>query len=631
VASATLAAFAVCVAAPVEAEPVSLPAASVERDGFPYPVSEIIVRYDNEVGPTGPFSGALEEGVRLTPTASGWIAPPDAGAPTAVLPLSGFLTAETEFDSTPPVLYGSAIAAMTRAVRDRLAAQSGLIGHLVIPDPSQIDPSTTQDLRPVTQSELTLVVYLATVGDSRTIGFGDRLKIDDDPVNHPKHRRVLESAPLAVGDLLTRPPIDAFVARLNRHPGRRVETAVAPTDTPGEVSLDYLITESKPWTAFAQIANTGTRSTEELRTLFGLQHTQLTGNDDVFTLTYVTAEFDATNAVAANYKRPLDDENKIRFTLDGAWNEYTASDIGLGLQAIEGTGTDLTAELAFEVAQIERAFVDVFTSLRWSRIEVDNLLAATEGDTDLLVLRGGVRFERSSLIADSRATGSVEFNLPGLAGTDESDLALLGRPDADASYAILRLDASHAFYLEPLLDPGGFAGERGPDAMSLAHRVSLSTRVQWTPERRLVANEQAIAGGMFTVRGYEEAIASGDSAFIATAEYRYSISSGLAPSDRPGRFLGQDFRGSRQEPYGSADWDVGLRAFVDVGVVDNNDRAIGEADETLVGVGIGLDARLWNAVSARADLGFALTDAQSATNPTNQGDARLHFAVLVAY
>jgi hypothetical protein len=53
VASATLAAFAVCVAAPVEAEPVSLPAASVERDGFPYPVSEIIVRYDNEVGPTG--------------------------------------------------------------------------------------------------------------------------------------------------------------------------------------------------------------------------------------------------------------------------------------------------------------------------------------------------------------------------------------------------------------------------------------------------------------------------------------------------------------------------------------------------------------------------------------------------
>ncbi len=601
------------------------------RDGLAYPVARVRLAFPFDHPAAPDLTALADTSVRLTPTPQGWIAPPTPDAPTVPIPLDHEVA---DAGDTPPVLFGSAVAAITRHLQSRLAADPGLIGHLVIPDPAQIDPATNEDLRPEQATDLTILIYLATVADTRTIGFGRRLPTDAQPINHPAHARILEHTPLAAGDLLARPPIDRFVARLNRHPGRRIETAVAPTGEPGQVSLDYLITEAKPWTAYAQVANTGTRSTDEIRMLFGARHTQLTGHDDVLTVNYITAEFDATNAVAASYARPLDDLGRLTLTIDGAWNEYTASDIGLGLQALEGEGYDAGAELAFELAHLGPSgagFLHAFAGLRYRRISIDNLLAGVEGETDLLLATAGLRFSRSTLTSDTTLSGSVEVNLPTVAGTDEEDLVFLGRSDADASFAVFRFDAAHSFALEPIFDPGGYGGERGPGAMSLAHRLTVSARGQYTPERRLVANLQAIAGGFFTVRGYEEAIASGDSALIATVEYRYSIASALPPAERAGSFLGRPFRTARQEPYGAADWDIGLRAFADLAVIDNNDRAPGEADETLLGVGVGIDARLWTNLTARADLGIALSDARSQTNPANQGDTRLHFAVIVSY
>ncbi len=598
------------------------------RDGFRYPVSRVrfSLPYEHQDAPDlGSISATV---VPLTPTPEGWIAPPTPGAPTVEVALDRPLDA---FEAAPPVLFGSAIAAITRRVQSAFATDPGLIGHLVIPDPDQIDPATSEDLRPAAATDLTVSIYLATVADTRTIGFGRRLPEDAQPINHPAHARILRNAPLATGDLLARPPIDRFVARLNRHPGRRVETAVAPTGEPGRVSLDFLVTEAKPWTVYAQVANTGTRSTDEMRMLFGARHTQLTGRDDVLTVNYITAEFDATNAVAASYVRPLDDLGRITLTINGAWNEYTASDIGLGLAALEGEGYDAGAELAIELAEIGRGFLHAFAGLQYRRISIDNLLAGVEGETDLLLASAGVRFARAGLTSDTTLSGSIEANLPDIAGTDESDLVFLGRSDADTSFAVLRFEAAHSLFLEPLFDPDGYAGRRGPDAMTLAHRLTLSARGQYTPERRLVANLQAIAGGFFTVRGYEEAVASGDSALIASIEYRYSLAAALPPAERAGSLAGRPFRTARQEPYGTADWDIGLRVFADLAVVDNNDRAPGESDETLMGIGVGVDARLWTNLTARADLGVALSDARSQTNPANQGDTRLHFAVIVSY
>ncbi|MEM1186276.1 MAG: ShlB/FhaC/HecB family hemolysin secretion/activation protein [Planctomycetota bacterium] len=531
----------------------------------------------------------------------------------------------------PGFMSAREIAGMTTLIRDEMAERFGLLGHFVTPDPGQIDPVTGEDLRPSGEDALVILIYVATVGQTRTIGFGERLPVDDSRINHPLHDRVRRVIPLREGDLLRRTPLDLSIARLNRTRGRSAEVAIAPTNEPGAVSLDYLINESKPWTVFAQVANTGTRSTDEIRWLFGARHRQLTNADDVLSISYVTAEFDDANAVSASYRRPLDDLDTTRFTLSFAYNEYTASDVNLGLAAIEGDGLDFGAEFAREVFQRGDAFVDVFGGVLYRDIRVTNLLTDVKGESQLLLARVGVRFDQTTTTTDTRAQASIEVNLPEIADTEEVDLDRLGREDADASFTVLRLDASHGFFLEPLLAPDGYAGLRGPEHQTLAHYVTLSVRTQWVPDARLVANEQVIAGGLFTVRGYEEAVASGDSAILASAEYRFGLSSALPASDRPGTLFGQPFRGRRQTPYGSADWDLGLRAFVDYALVDNNDVRSFEFDENLIGVGVGVDARLYNNVTARLDYGIALTDAQSPTNPSDSGDTRLHFLVLVAY
>jgi len=566
-----------------------------------YPVSEIELRYAIEHPDAPPPERLLDQSIDGLVLAGGAALPPGGGP-----------------------LLAREIAAITEGIRDELATRYGLLGHFVVPDPAQIDPDTGADLRAPGDRRLTILVFFASVGDTRTIGFGRRLRPDEDPINNPAHARIAAASPIATGELLRRPAIDRYLAKLNRDRGRLVEVAVAPTGTPGSVSLDYLINENRPWTLYAQVANTGTRSTDEIRTLFGARHRQFTNNDDTLRISYVTANFDGANA-SLGYERPLDDDGDVRLLVSASYNEYTASDVGLGIEAIEGDGLDFGLELAWNIAQFDGPdgpFVDAFAGARFRDIRVDNLLAGTEADTDLLLVNAGVRFEHLTDDANTTASIGVETSLPALTGADEDNLDLLGRPDVDGGFTVLRFDAARSFALEPLFTYG---------PPSRAHRLTVGLRGQWTPGARLIANEQVIAGGLFTVRGYEEAVASGDSAIIGTVEYRFGLSASLPVDSSPGTLFGRPFRATPQTIGGIADWDIGLRAFIDYAFVGNNDPAAFENDDELIGVGMGLDARLWTNLTARIDYAFALSDAPSATNPTDSGDSRLHFLVLVSY
>lgn len=102
-------------------------------------------------------------------------------------------------------------------------------------------------------------------------------------------------------------------------------------------------------------------------------------------------------------------------------------------------------------------------------------------------------------------------------------------------------------------------------------------------------NFQQTAGGLYTVRGYPEAVVAGDNAFIASAEYRYHLPRGLSSSVQPSEFFGTPFRFRPQYPYGPVDWDLIFKGFVDFGRVTHEDRQSFEEDATLVSVGIGAE------------------------------------------
>ena len=604
-----------------------------ERDGVAYPVTDL--RYETTRDhPDMPDLGFLD-GIRveLARTGRGLVAPVE-GRESVEIPLGEIGAPGNR------VLYRSALAAVIRRVRDALEEEAGLLGHLVTPSPEEIAYETTgEDLRPEGETTLSIRIWPVFVGDIRTVARGERIaeqpKDDKDEevsnVNHPAHERLRERFELEEGDLLLGPRLDKEVYRMNRHPGRRADVSVSPSEESGEVVVDYLITEPKQWAAYARLSNTGTESTDELREQVGFIHRQLTGRDDILQIDFITASFDETNALLASYEFDLGDHARLK--LFGRWNEYTSSDVGLGAEVFTGEGYELGAEVFSTVWSDGPKRIELFAGARFEHVEVDNLALMISGDEDFFLPFAGARYIKSTPQHSAFGEVRVETNLASLAGTSETMIGALGRPLADDDFTVLSGQLSHSFFLEPIFDPAGFRGERGPEAMRLANELEITVRGQTGLGSRLVPNFQQVAGGAATVRGYDESVVAGDDGIIGTIEYKYHFGRATPIAEQAGTLFGQPFRTARTRPFGAADWNVIVSGFLDIGRVSVQDDLFFEESETLVGAGVGVEARLKRNVTLNLDYGVAFTRTGEAAPPvsTDVGDSRLHFAVTLVF
>ncbi len=618
----------------MDAEPVAPVAqyaqVEIDRDGIGYRVSDLVYAYPF-AHPDLPDLGVLDDlVVLLSPADDGWVMPIE-GADVVAVRLGDLGAHGVD------VIYGSALAVINQGVRDYLEAEYGLIGHLVTPDASEIAYRTTrEDLRGDGDTTLTILVWRAVVGQVRTVAHGDRLaeKMDaehpESNVNRKEHQRLRDRLTLEPGALLTREKVDDEIHRLNRHPGRRVDAAIGPTDQPGEVIVDYLITEPRPWNAYAQTSNTGTESTGQWQQRFGFVNRQLTGRDDVLSLDYITTEFDATHAILVSYA--FDVGPRSRLKLYGRWNEYTATDVGLGFENFKGEGYAIGSELAINLWQDGPKFVDVILGAKVERIQVENRLFLIEGEDDFFLPYVGVRYAKNTPIHSAYGELILESNWGSVIGSSKEEVQRLGRFGADDDFTILRGQLTHSFYLEPIFNPAGFRGDKGPDEMTLAHEVAINLRGQYSFESRLVPNYEFVAGGFYTVRGYPESAAVGDDALLASVEYRFHLGRSMPVSSETMTVFGQSFRTARTRPYGRADWDVILKGFVDVAQLSVNDAPFFEQSELLVGAGVGVEAQLRSNLTLRLDYGMALTNiGQGAAQTTDVGDTRLHFSAQFVY
>jgi hypothetical protein len=624
-----------------------------------YPVSKFVITYASEnPGHPDPESILSKAVVKLGTVGGGYVEPRE-GVPTVELRVS-------DIANQPMQRFNLlALSVVVKSIFEAYRSE-GLVGVVVdasgdiyLPmrrDPQtgevsldRNDPNVGKDLRPEKRpgaaTELHLTVFTGVVTQVRTQATGDRIGPDEDRIDNPAHAWIRDHSPVqptAAGqeggdNLLHKGAVDDYMARLNRHPGRRVDAAVSAGAKSGEITLDYIVNESKPWTVFFQISNTGTKETNEWRERFGFSHSQLTGHDDVLSIDYVTAGFDASNAVLGSYEFPIGDSREIRAKVYGNWNQYTASDVGFAGEKFKGDGWLAGAELTGIVYQSGQLFIDLFGGARWQNVSVKNEGLGTTGETDFLVPYIGLRLDRQTDINTTFGSVTVEGNLQDLAGTKKSELDNLGRLQTDDSWVALRWDATHSFYLEPLIARESWEDvNRSP---TLAHEVSLSFRGQWAFDYRLVPNYEQVIGGAYSVRGYPESVAAGDSSWVASAEYRWHIPWGLAYDSQPGTFLGETFRWRPQQPYGRADWDSVVRAFVDVGQTYNSSKLSFEHDETLVGAGVGLELVYRKNASVRVDWGVALRDTNAGRNAAGggfipdvtAGSNRFHISATLLY
>lgn len=611
-------------------------------DGRSYPVSRFVLKY-LYAHPQHPAIPELEKTeVELGQTPDGYVRP-RPGVPTVKVRLADLADGPVE------VFRGSAIDAVIDAVLKRLNTL-GVVGVYVFVSPDDVqvteqktDPDFGRDLRPVGDTNMTLEVFTGTVSKVRTLASGQRIA-PTARIDHPAHRMIRERSPVQPAaspdspdrnDLVQKNEIDDYTHRLNRHPGRHVDVALSTgedVEVEGgakvpSVSLDYMVSENRPWTIYGQVSNTGTDETEVWRERFGFVHNQLTGNDDILALDYITGGFQDTHAFIGSYERPLFSSEYLRGRVYGTWSEYQASDVGIADGNFSGDSFSAGGELIWNFFQHRQFFLDLIGGVKWHNVEVTNDLAGTSGEDDFFLPYLGVRAERVTDTAVTSALVNFETNISAIAGTDE-DLDALGRNGADDDWVAMQWDVTQSFFLEPLIGRSAWLDPNSGGA-TLAHEVSLTFKGQYAFGARLVPNFEQVAGGMYTVRGYPESAAAGDGVVIGSAEYRFHLPRAMQWKPEPGTLFGQPFRWRPQQPYGSADWDLVFKAFFDVGRTIVSDAPTAEPEETLMGTGIGVELIYKRNFNLRADWGFVLNRLEA--DDVDVGDSRFHILATILF
>jgi hemolysin activation/secretion protein len=598
-------------------------------DGPTYRVSRFELRYRTEHPDHPSLQWIGETRVRLGVAPTGYVSFRE-GLPSVVVRVADVM------EGASTTFHSSGVVAVTQAIVSEFTAR-GISGVGVEIDPTDID-GNWQDVRGAERSTLRLIIWTGRAARINTLAIGPRFERPDDArdqvaarYDHPNrvHRRIRAQSPVQSGDLLRADLMDAFVARLNRHPGRNVVAQQSPLEGPEDpqaAEVTYRVYEAKPWSAYAQINNTGTKQTNEWRQQFGFVHNQATSHDDVLRLDYVTAGFEDTNAFSGSYEFPILSD-RIRARLYASHSEFSASQVGLANETFGGQTTQGGVDVTGLVYQRHNWFADVVGGVRWQRVSVTDTLMGSDAEADFVIPSIGARVERSTLARTTRGGVSVETNL---AAVDQITLDQLGRFDTDDTWTVFKYDFSNSAHLGPTWGLGE----------SLAHEGGVRVRGQQALGARLIPNEQDVIGGAYTVRGYPESASAGDSSMVVSLEYKYHVPRGFAVGEpgtifgRPARtakWLGNDFRYAPQEPYGMTDWDLVLTAFYDIGKTTKNDKLLGESDGTLSSVGLGAEFSIRSNMSLRLDWGVALDDLSSGGTDVSAGDSRLHVMFTVMY
>ena len=584
-----------------------------------FPVSKFILEYDSEHDSQIPLKSLEGRKLRLGKADNGLTAPTKKEEV-----FTWILGNPPEGDK---FFYADGLRAVCNQLVNILR-EEGYLGVYVTVSRDDINPNTATDKRELDKT-LHLTVHTTQVEKVRTLASGDRIP-EDKRINNPAHAPIRSHSPIAGGEVLKSNVLNNYIFRLNRHPGRNVDMAVSAGDEPGEAVLDYMVTENKPWTAYFQLNNTGTESTDKWRERFGFTHRQVTGRDDILRLDYVTTKFDEVNALVGSYEMPV----KWLYSdlrIYGSWNEYTASEVGRAEDAFEGEGWHTGAELTYNIFQDGPLFIDLLGGARYKHTSVTNNLFGVEGKTDFLLPYLGIELERQTRLARTGASLDVEYNMANWADTEADELPPLGRLDVDKYWTAAHWNAYQSFFLEPLIFGKDFKDAETPESSTLAHEMFFEIKGQYSFGDRLVPQQQMTVGGMHTVRGYPDSAVAGDDVYIARGEYRFHLPRFFKPVSKPPQIplLGRPFRVAPQHTFGYPDWDLQLKAFVDWGRVENSDQLNYENDETLLGAGLGIDLQILSNLNASLEWGRALKDLDS--QGIDKGNDEIHFSLTLMY
>lgn len=513
------------------------------------------------------------------------------------------------------LLSQSAIEEIVRTVYDYFIA-SGIHWTIAYIPNSEISTSG-EDLR--SDSDLVIVVSSPIV-EHTTIKFVDPNNPSKEIDNAKLAKKIEDKLPLSLpdpssgypGDFINSNLLNNYLHSLNRHPERRVDLEIGPTNTPGQVALDFVVTQKRPFYFYANVNNNVPKPFKRWQESVGFIHTQLSGNDDILKINASSDSIDKYYSVDASYEAPIGRSLKNRWQIYGNFNRFLSAEFALPQNLFVGTQAIFNAEFISNIAQWGKLFLDVVADLQYRHIH--NKGHFLFGSATKNFLLPGIGFKCIQLKSESKiiASVSLQSTISSLFWDVRKNLDNLGRFDLSPNWGIVEAGLYGSFYLEPLF-------QKKSAVKHLAHEIVCQGQLQNAFNQRLIPQLEGILGGLYSIRGYPQSTVSGDNLYMGSVEYRFHLPAALKTNPNATvKVFGKTLRWAPAQPKGETDWDLIFRAFYDVGETTINQRKRFERDHLIMGTGLGLELVVWSNIFIRGDWGRALRSANGIPSGNNQ-------------
>ena len=287
----------------------------------------------------------------------------------------------------------------------------------------------------------------------------------------------------------------------NEHPSRRMRLGFSEGGEGKGIAVDVRVSDSKPWSVFASLDNTGDALTGNYRTSVGYQHTNLWDRDHSVTLSYTTSPDHLSDVcqIGAFYSVPL---YGYATTLDAYFTDSDSDSGNIGQISVSGAGRVYGLSATHKLLDWGPVKQSVSVTLE------DKVFDNNSTFLGIIPLGGSVRsrpvvagYSGTLESARSRLDFSVEYARNTGSGNNNDDTSYVASPrtNASADWDALRAATSY----ERTLDSGW--------------RFNAALAGQYGGEE-LISGEQFGIGGSRSVRGFEERDVVGDDGYRAGVE-----------------------------------------------------------------------------------------------------------------
>lgn len=394
------------------------------------------------------------------------------------------------------------------------------------------------------------------------------------------------------GQMLYLPKVQEELGRVNRSQDIKVEPLMTPGSTPGTIDIELKVEDKLPLHGYLELNNRASQDTSDLRLNAMLRYDNLWQREHSFTLQYQTSPQNTAEveAVSAAYVLPSPLDNDHQLVFFGVWSDSSTA-FGEGFQ-VTGKGEIFGTRYAVPLPPYKLYAHNITLGLDYKDFKEDVGFTQENGETThtpITYLPLSVAY--SSVLQDS--LGLTQFN----AGLNMSFRGLI----SDQREFETKRYKGTAGYLYAK------AGIQRNQKLPLGLGLLFKGEGQLS-NAPLIANEEYVAGGMESVRGYKENEVAGDDAVYAKLELSFPD-----PLEKTatGKFL-------QASPF----------IFYDFAYLSIKEPLGGQTQSyRLEGAGAGLRGSLTKYLEYEMDWAFALSDAGN----TQRDDYRFYFKLKAAF